>query len=512
MFQFSVVITCYNLRNYIEESVRSVIGQDILHSDTQLECIVVDDGSCDGSAAVLEACAARSPLIRLIEAPHMGVSHARNLGMAAAKGDCILFLDGDDTLAPDCLRRCTEQLKTEPDTDLLVFGIRYLDGVKEAPGEGRSVCPPALSFADGGELADWYIRNRALLLYSCGNKFYRLDKLRQIGLRFREDLDFGEDRLFNYDYLRFCGRIRTMDACFYNYRRANPQSLSTRFRPHHMEEVLALHHAKADCMLGLSTRTSAEEKVDFVRNDLEKESMRVLEHLLDHARELSSEQLQLEYRALFRTIGPELWGWLEPPEELKNCACTARINEFLFPLEETRELAAFDAVLILGSFTCDYRVREALRLFQGLTPDYICSGGNRSVYTDPEGTPLKEAAYMRQVLLENGVQAEKIFLDESSTNTWENLTNTQDWIKRKNVCLVTGGFHVKRVQNLLKKLRLEAVVLPAYGLNTGKDSWYRSATGIAIILSELEKLNPGFAHEAACALLEQLCQIGSKRA
>ena len=169
-------------------------------------------------------------------------------------------------------------------------------------------------------------------------------------------------------------------------------------------------------------------------------------------------------------------------------------------------------MLILGSLNCDYRVREALRLFGDLTPDYVCSGGNLSAYTDAAGKPLTEAAYMRQVLLNSGVPTERIFLDELSANTGENLANTRPWLEKGNACIVTAGFHTRRVDRLLAEAGLKAAVLPAYGPSAGKDNWHRSAQGIAIILTELEKLDPDYAHEAARELLEQLCRIGRERA
>ncbi len=497
----SVVITAYNLSGWIGDSVRSVLEQSYPH----LECIVVDDGSEDETLQILESLAARDPRVKVIAAPHRGVSHARNLGLEAAKGAYIVFLDGDDTLDADCLLRCTQLLRAEPDTDLLIFGIRYL---AEDGAPVREAAPPPLRFEDGRALADWYIVHQALLLYSAGNKLYRTDALRENAIAFREGCDFGEDRMFNYEFLRFCGPIRAADACFYNYRHINAGSLSTRFRPCHIRELLALHRAKTDCMLSLSVNTTEEERAAFIRADAEKEARRAFDHIGAHAGELDGARLMEEYRTLLTLVWP-LLGKQRGAMDGGDCAAIiGQINGHLFPCRTPPELSGFDTVLILGSAACDYRVREALRLFSGLSPDYVCSGGNVSVYTDAEGRPLTEAAYMRQILLENGIGAAKIRLDEQARYTWENIFNLRDVIAEKQVCVVTAGFHVKRVEQILAKLGLKAAVLPAYGPHTREDNWYKSSAGISVILTELEKLDPDYACEAARELLGQLCRIG----
>lgn len=125
----SVVIPCYNVERHIGPCLRSVLAQDA----PPLEVICVNDGSSDGTAAVIQALQAEYPgRITLLEGPHRGAGAARNTGMAAARGTYIQFLDADDRLLPDKLSGQVALLSAQNQPDLLVGDYRV-----EGPG-GKS--------------------------------------------------------------------------------------------------------------------------------------------------------------------------------------------------------------------------------------------------------------------------------------------------------------------------------------------------------------------------------------
>jgi len=86
------------------------------------EAIVVDDGSTDATAGVAARAARADPRIRLIQRPGEGGSAARNAGLAAARGDWLLFLDADDRIAPEHLARLTAALAADPSLDAVHCG------------------------------------------------------------------------------------------------------------------------------------------------------------------------------------------------------------------------------------------------------------------------------------------------------------------------------------------------------------------------------------------------------
>jgi glycosyltransferase involved in cell wall biosynthesis len=104
----SVVIPCYNAAAYIAETVNSVISQTY----PAIEIIVVDDGSTDVSADVLQPYADAGSII-LIRQKNAGVCNARNTGIETAKGDIIALLDADDWMYPDNIREKVDRLVDE---------------------------------------------------------------------------------------------------------------------------------------------------------------------------------------------------------------------------------------------------------------------------------------------------------------------------------------------------------------------------------------------------------------
>lgn len=93
----SIIIPVYNVEKYIEKCIKSILKQTF----SQFEIILIDDGSTDGSAEICDKWQRHDPRIRCIHQENAGVSVARNTGFAACTGDYILFVDGDDLLAPD---------------------------------------------------------------------------------------------------------------------------------------------------------------------------------------------------------------------------------------------------------------------------------------------------------------------------------------------------------------------------------------------------------------------------
>jgi GT2 family glycosyltransferase len=117
----SVIVPAYNYAAYLPDALDSVIEQ----SFDDWECIVVDDGSTDDTAAVAQSYASRDRRIRLIRQDNRGVSAARNMGLRHATGAFIQFLDADDCLRPTKLERHVRFLTDYPQTDIVYGEVTY---------------------------------------------------------------------------------------------------------------------------------------------------------------------------------------------------------------------------------------------------------------------------------------------------------------------------------------------------------------------------------------------------
>jgi glycosyltransferase involved in cell wall biosynthesis len=125
--RFSVIVTCFNQRDFIQAAVESALSQN--HASK--EVIVVDDGSTDGSTVVLDRYANALTLLKL--STNCGAITARNRGAASARGEYLVFLDGDDVLRQSALA-VYEQLVATRRPRLILASTIWFSGTVPSPG------------------------------------------------------------------------------------------------------------------------------------------------------------------------------------------------------------------------------------------------------------------------------------------------------------------------------------------------------------------------------------------
>ncbi len=118
----SVIIPVYKVEPYLDACVSSVVGQTF----SDLEILLVDDGSPDRCPELCDAWAKKDPRVRVIHQENGGLSAARNTGIEAATGEFLAFVDSDDMLEPDALRRAWEAQQA-CQADLVIFNLVYVD-------------------------------------------------------------------------------------------------------------------------------------------------------------------------------------------------------------------------------------------------------------------------------------------------------------------------------------------------------------------------------------------------
>lgn len=137
----SLIVPVYNLKAYLSETVASVVEarRALGEGASEIEVIFVDDGSSDGSGAMLDAVAAETGF-RVIHKPNGGEGSARNAGMDVANGVYLMFLDGDDVLLPNALTEAFAHLRKFPEADMFNFRFAaYPDGARRPdPAGGAS--------------------------------------------------------------------------------------------------------------------------------------------------------------------------------------------------------------------------------------------------------------------------------------------------------------------------------------------------------------------------------------
>lgn len=123
MPRISVIIPVYNCESYIGEALKSILNQSV----QDVEIIVVNDGSTDGTLSVAEAFAEKDKNIRIISQTNSGKpAVARNVGLRHAAGEYICFLDGDDLFLPGKLEKQLEIFRRFPELNLVFHDVRHL--------------------------------------------------------------------------------------------------------------------------------------------------------------------------------------------------------------------------------------------------------------------------------------------------------------------------------------------------------------------------------------------------
>ena len=141
----SVIVPVYNVEQYLPKCVDAILAQTY----GNLEVILVDDGTPDGSGRICDEYAARDNRVQVIHKENGGLSSARNAGIDIARGEYLGFVDSDDCIAPDMYEKMLS-LALEADTKLVCAGRFDVDG---ATGEvTKGLCPPTREVITGQEL------------------------------------------------------------------------------------------------------------------------------------------------------------------------------------------------------------------------------------------------------------------------------------------------------------------------------------------------------------------------
>lgn len=204
----SIIIPAYNAEGTLPECLESI-------SDSQVEVIVVDDGSTDETAAVAE----QFPGVQVISRRNGGVSAARNAGLAAAHGTYIVFVDADDTLQEGALSGLSAVLDSKPD---IVVMRSFGSDSEKYPWTGL--------FPDGALCSKQdLVRNDWLRGSICGCAF-RKGFLEESGLSFAEGVPLSEDLVFFSSCVCLAESILFKDIPFYQVRE-RPGSVSRTISP-----------------------------------------------------------------------------------------------------------------------------------------------------------------------------------------------------------------------------------------------------------------------------------------
>lgn len=200
----TVVVPAYNVAPFIADCIESLLRQTY----RDIEILVVDDGSADDTAKVVETVTNSDSRVRFFRNENHGVSYSRNYAIDQGQGEYLLFVDADDLVAPDYVETLVQLLERN-NAECSAVGITPFE--KRAPLFGKG-------------LQEIY-RNEEVyesILDKCKgflwNKGYLYSVIQQYSIRLNEEVSQSEDMLFLLEYLSHCDTLAFDDGVRYGYR------------------------------------------------------------------------------------------------------------------------------------------------------------------------------------------------------------------------------------------------------------------------------------------------------
>ena len=221
----SVIVPVYNAEKTIERCVNSITGQTF----SDLEIILINDGSKDSSGKLCDALAGKDDRITVLHKKNGGVSAARNSGIELAKGEYIQFVDSDDYVPLHYCEQLVDAQKRFGEDAFIWAGIRIVS-------ENGAVAEQKIQYSDSEydvlQRSDVLKLSFKFLLNSPVNKLYHRKIISEHGLRMDTAISLAEDLKFNIAYL---SKMRNQDSIVivnqikYNYMRNGETSLDNRY-------------------------------------------------------------------------------------------------------------------------------------------------------------------------------------------------------------------------------------------------------------------------------------------
>lgn len=219
----SIIVPVYNAEKFLQRSIESVINQ----SYKNIELILIDDGSTDGSRKMCDKYAASDQKIKVLSQNNRGPAAARNTGVREASGDFVFFLDADDFIEKNTIEILINGYLKYGEPDIVMSNFKKLENNGEIVKQGVTFSVNDDPFQ--GQIKELsknaineYVRHflkypsNHLISY-CWARLYKLSIIRDNNLSAPEDMRLFEDFVFNLAYLKCASKVLFINEPLYVY-------------------------------------------------------------------------------------------------------------------------------------------------------------------------------------------------------------------------------------------------------------------------------------------------------
>ena len=230
----SVIIPVYNVEKYVLRCLDSIVNQTY----SNVEIIVINDGSTDNSINVIKNKYGKNDKLKIFNKKNGGLSSARNIGLNQATGNYILFVDSDDWLEINCVSELIDEAKSG-NADIIEFGYRTISD----KGELNSIKFNNSVISSKEKILEEFFFGNQIVDIVC-NKLYKkelFDNKRFLEGKIHEDYIITPELLYN------CKKISIVDKIFYNYYQRSDSITQKAFSEKNFDRFFAGRHVAEFC-------------------------------------------------------------------------------------------------------------------------------------------------------------------------------------------------------------------------------------------------------------------------
>ncbi|WP_060210034.1 glycosyltransferase family 2 protein [Sporosarcina koreensis] len=259
IIKVSIIIPVYNVENYLEDTIESVLKQ----SYKNIEIILINDGSTDNSKKVCERYAAQYDFIYLIDQENGGLSKARNIGVKEAKGEYIIFLDSDDFWEDNLLDILRKYLHENTDVDYLFFRhFEYFETTKRKKERSLNIDPEIINQLRGLDTLSYILdREKYFPWYACLS-IIRSEFIRENNLLFQVGRNY-EDVLWTPEVFMNAYKVGFVNKALHVYRRDREGQITSQISYQNLRDSIFI----ADYWMKKTSQLNREDlKVKIMNN------------------------------------------------------------------------------------------------------------------------------------------------------------------------------------------------------------------------------------------------------
>ena len=226
MIKFSIIVAVYNIEKYINQCVASIVNQNY----SNIEIILVNDGSTDKSLQILQEWGRKDDRVRIVNKKNGGLSSARNEGLKIATGEYVAYIDGDDWISPIMFDKLSVAINRYCKPDIVTFS--YVEYFSKDKQYIKNYNIDNMTIYHGSDFFE-----KSTFKVQAWSKIYKMSFLNKINLKFLEGR-VHEDISYTIPLILCADTVINVDEPFYYYRQNRLGSIMAQIKGNNVDDFI----------------------------------------------------------------------------------------------------------------------------------------------------------------------------------------------------------------------------------------------------------------------------------